>query len=66
MPIKISEKKLIAGTLFLVTGTVLLLKAPLITNPVLVSEKGILVCVAAFICLALAVWFFKQASVKVQ
>jgi len=39
---------------------------PVITTPVYVSEKGMLLCIAAISLLALAIRFFKQAIAKVS
>lgn len=65
MRMKLSEKKLIAGAFFFAIGAVLLVQAPFILTPVRISEKSILLCILALVCLALAVWFFKRAAVKV-
>ena len=66
MPVKISEKKLVIGSVCVAVAVLFLIKAPLITTPVYVSEKGMLLCIAAISLLALAILFFKQAIEKVS
>lgn len=47
MQVEISEKKLVGGLALLALGVFILLNAAIVTVPVRVSEKGLLVAIAA-------------------
>lgn len=65
MPTKISEKKLVVSILCFVAALVIFMKTPVITTPVRISEKGLLLCVVAVGLLVFAIRFFKQSVSKI-
>ncbi len=61
MPIRISERKLLAGIVFLTISLYTLFTVKLIAMPVYVSEKGLLIAAASIALLIWGVRLFKGA-----
>jgi tetrahydromethanopterin S-methyltransferase subunit E len=65
MSTKTSEKKLAVSLTCLAIGIILFLSTPVVTTPVLVSEKGILSAAVALTLVAFALFSFKDSVRKV-
>lgn len=63
MKMKISEKTLLASIACFITGNILLLNSTIITEPVLLSEEGILITIVACLLFVFGIKFFSH-SVK--
>lgn len=64
MPTKVSEKKLFANIILLVSSVVLLTQVNLFNAPVRVSEKGLAMIAVSVMLMMAAVGLLKRAFVK--
>ena len=62
MPVEFSEKKLLTTILLLVAGLYLFFTSMLVPAPIYVSEKGILVAVAALLLIRAGIKMFSRSS----
>jgi hypothetical protein len=65
MPIRISERKLLAAIVLFAISLYTLLKVKLIATPVYVSEKGIVIVAGAIVILIVGLRLFKTAISEV-
>ena len=65
MPTKVLENRFALSLLCILTGIIVVLNTSLITAPVRVSEKGIVMIILSFCLIALGLRLLKRSMIKV-